>query len=344
MTLVRPLVTMVVVAFNQEGVIRDAINGALDQTYEPLEIILSDDCSSDGTYYVMSEAVKNYSGVHNLRLSRTPHNLGLIGHLNFVMPMVTGDLVVIAAGDDVSLPRRVERVVDAYVGSGRRAMSIYSNGEVMGPSGAKERLFYERPPSPAGHDLERAVTSGFSILGAAHSWDVRVFSCFGPLPLDVRWEDWVIPFRAGLLGSIEYIDESLVMYRMHTEDHFAGREGHLATKARWYSYLRSRADAERAVCASYLSDLDRATHLMPSQAQRYCRLREAVQAASEWALVRHAILGGASRRERASWMLRVARLRTLPPREVLRWCLIVFTPRLYLRRLQTRAHAQRSGI
>ena len=44
-----PRVTLAVIAYNQERFIREAIEGAFAQTYQPLEIILSDDCSSDRT-------------------------------------------------------------------------------------------------------------------------------------------------------------------------------------------------------------------------------------------------------------------------------------------------------
>ena len=43
----RPLVTFALFAYNQEKYIREAVEGAFAQTYAPLEIILSDDCSTD---------------------------------------------------------------------------------------------------------------------------------------------------------------------------------------------------------------------------------------------------------------------------------------------------------
>ena len=46
----RPLVSFCIVTYNQEKYIRAAIEGALKQTYSPMEIIISDDCSTDGTY------------------------------------------------------------------------------------------------------------------------------------------------------------------------------------------------------------------------------------------------------------------------------------------------------
>ena len=51
----RPLVTFALFAYNQEQYIREAIEGAFAQTYQPLEIILSDDCSTDRTFEIMRE-------------------------------------------------------------------------------------------------------------------------------------------------------------------------------------------------------------------------------------------------------------------------------------------------
>ena len=51
----RPLVTFALFAYNQEQHIREAVDGAFSQTYEPLEIILSDDCSTDRTFEIMQE-------------------------------------------------------------------------------------------------------------------------------------------------------------------------------------------------------------------------------------------------------------------------------------------------
>ena len=50
----RPLITFALMAYNQEQLIEEAVAGALAQTYSPLEIILSDDCSTDRTFSIMS--------------------------------------------------------------------------------------------------------------------------------------------------------------------------------------------------------------------------------------------------------------------------------------------------
>ena len=66
----RPLVTFALFSYNQEQFIRQAVESAFAQTYSPLEIILSDDFSSDGTFEIMQEMVAAYSGPHRVVLNQ----------------------------------------------------------------------------------------------------------------------------------------------------------------------------------------------------------------------------------------------------------------------------------
>lgn len=68
----RPLVTLALFSYNQEQYIREAVEGAFSQTYEPLEIILSDYCSSGQTYEIMQEMASVYEGPHEVRAQRNP--------------------------------------------------------------------------------------------------------------------------------------------------------------------------------------------------------------------------------------------------------------------------------
>lgn len=120
----RPLVTFALFAYNQEKYIREAVEGAFSQTYEPLEIILSDDCSSDRTFEIMQEMAAAYEGPHRVVVRRSRTNLGTLGHVLTVAHTAKGDIFVVSAGDDISLPDRVSKTVaslwisaaDAYSG------------------------------------------------------------------------------------------------------------------------------------------------------------------------------------------------------------------------------------
>ncbi|MFV1990405.1 MAG: glycosyltransferase family A protein, partial [Acidimicrobiales bacterium] len=95
--------TLVVLFYNQEAFAEQAVRGALAQTYSPLEIVLSDDASSDETFAVVQRTVDGYDGPHQVILNRNTINLGLTGNLNRAMELASGEIIVFTGGDDISL-------------------------------------------------------------------------------------------------------------------------------------------------------------------------------------------------------------------------------------------------
>ena len=207
----RPLVTFALFAFNQEAYIREAVRSALAQSYDPLQIIISDDASTDATFSIIEEEVAGYNGPHRILLNCNTKNLGIGGHINRMMELAEGELIVAAAGDDISLPERVSRLVETWKASGFQADSLHSAVIRITPKGERLDLFspkHCRLTSP--HDLiKRGV-----IIGASHAWTKRVFDKFGKLNPNIVSEDRVIGFRSSLCGGILYIDVPLVIYRL----------------------------------------------------------------------------------------------------------------------------------
>ena len=121
-----PLVTFALFAYNQEKYIREAVEGAFSQTYAPLEIILSDDCSTDRTFEIMQEMAAAYHGPHRVRVRRNEVNFGTALHVSAVASVSQGKLIVVAAGDDISLPLRTEKLTQAWIERGSSASAVHS--------------------------------------------------------------------------------------------------------------------------------------------------------------------------------------------------------------------------
>lgn len=66
------LVSFILVAYNQEDFIEEAIISAINQNYEPLEIIISDDASTDQTFKIAKAAIDRYKGPHHVIGWRQP--------------------------------------------------------------------------------------------------------------------------------------------------------------------------------------------------------------------------------------------------------------------------------
>ena len=208
-----PLISFTLFSYNQEPFIREAVESVFSQTYSPLEIILSDDCSTDNTFKIMEEMAGSYSGPHSIRLNRNPVNLGIGMHINRVVELSRGELIVAGAGDDISEPNRVSTIVEQWLQCGKKAFSIHSfatvineKSEVIGVNKSAQHQYLG--------SAESFLKGDARLLGATHAFSRKTFELFGPLDEKVVYEDTVIPFRSLLLGDVLYIDEPLVRHRV----------------------------------------------------------------------------------------------------------------------------------
>jgi len=250
-----PLITFALIAYNQENFIREAIEGAFAQTYLPLEIILSDDCSPDRTFEIMQQKAREYRGGHRLVLNRNPRNLGIGGHVNAVTRLATGQLIVAAAGDDISMPTRTEEIAHQYKLSGGTAKSLFSNAVVINEAGERLHLWYTSPPAQEQQTLEWMSLNTWSVLtGCTHAWSREVFDLMGPISEQIISEDRIVPFRSALLGKLCYIDKPLVHYRKHggnASQDYGGQENWIFKHMHSERFLKN----DIGICETMLKDL-----------------------------------------------------------------------------------------
>ena len=231
----RPLISFVLIAYNQEMFIREAVEGALAQTYSPLEIILSDDCSSDRTFEVMREMAESYQGRHSVRIRRCGTNMGICRHLSLAVAEAHGLLYILSAGDDISAPQRTTVLYQAFLNSGGRARSIHSNFDAMDSYGKVLPGGFEPKCAPS---LNNFLNLKFLSYGATQSVHREVFDFFGSLNCGVD-EDNVLLHRALLLGEGVYVPERLVRVRMHSSSVSGGLRDNFS-EGKQLAYLSRR--------------------------------------------------------------------------------------------------------
>ncbi len=208
----RILATFFLITYNQERYVREAIQGAFSQTYSPLEIVISDDCSTDGTFRIIEEMCAKYDGQHKVVMNRNRKNLGLIGHINRITSLSSGELIIYGAGDDISLPDRTTKLVKRYLASGRKASLIHSSVYLIDNDG--NRVGMRLPPVISGGlDIRGMALSGALIIGATSAFTRNIEEIFGPITYSKCIEDLVMGFRSALTGGLECIEEPLILYR-----------------------------------------------------------------------------------------------------------------------------------
>jgi len=212
----KPLVTIAVICYNQERFIEEAVKSALAQTYTPLEVVITDDCSPDTTYSIIEKVVSEYTGPHKVIIHRNEKNLGLAGNVNKSWELSSGELLVSQGGDDVSLPQRTSKLVDAWLSRDPRPDLVYSGIVRIDEDGneiSRDTHVIEKMPP-----IEDTITgrNSFIVGGCAAAYPRSLHYFTGPLDSGVLAEDFIYSFRALLGNGVVGISEPLVLYRQHS--------------------------------------------------------------------------------------------------------------------------------
>lgn len=207
-----PRITLAVLAYRQQDFVEGAVHSALAQACEPIEILLSDDCSPDDTYARMSAVAQAYRGPHQVTVRRNPTNLGIGAHVDEIVRLAQGQLLVLMAADDLSTPDRVARLAHAWDQTGQRADLIASHAYDMTFDGRNKGVLkvddLARWPDVAAWARQRPY-----VIGAGHAVTKRLFERFGPMGPGVFHEDQVNTLRALTSGGACTVDAPLVHYR-----------------------------------------------------------------------------------------------------------------------------------
>jgi glycosyltransferase involved in cell wall biosynthesis len=134
-----PLVSVVVPVFNGERYLRESLDSILRQTYRPMEVLVMDDASTDGTADILA------SYRDRVKIYRQPRNRGQFGNVNDGIAKVQGDYIAVYHSDDIYHPEIVEREV-AFLQKYPEAAAVFSletfmdaasrdSGRVEHPSG-----------------------------------------------------------------------------------------------------------------------------------------------------------------------------------------------------------------
>ncbi len=101
-------IDILLASYNGKKYIEAQISSILNQTYKNIKLIISDDCSTDGTIDIL----KKYAQKDNrIQLYLQEKNLGVVKNIEFLLKNVTNNLYMLSDQDDVWLPEKIEKSV-----------------------------------------------------------------------------------------------------------------------------------------------------------------------------------------------------------------------------------------
>lgn len=212
-----PSMSVIIAAYNVAEVVRDAIESALRQTYPPLQIVVCDDGSTDGTDSVLRQFGDAIEVI-------TQPNRGEAAAKNAAALRATGDFIVILDADDSFEPRRLEAL--AAASSARPDLDVLTTDAWLELDRRRVRRCYHEGFRFEVSDQRVGILRRNFVFGLAAVRRTR-FEEIGGLDESITrtcdWDLWIRLIHTG--SQVGLVNEPLASYRVRRESLSADRAG-----------------------------------------------------------------------------------------------------------------------
>ncbi|MBD3384424.1 glycosyltransferase [candidate division KSB1 bacterium] len=234
----QPLISVIIPTYNRRVKVVRAVNSLLQQTYHPIEIIVVDDGSSDGT---VSHLQKSFG--KRLKLLALPHS----GHPNRArnagINAATGDYIAFLDSDDCYLPEKLEKQI-RFLQRHPRYDLVYCDMKMVNDTGdlIADSWFEDRDRMRQGNIFKFNLflfdgnNSGFEIYLNWLLIPKWILNDIGGLSIEFNFlEDWEFTLRLSARYSIGCIKKSLVVAERRAGDNYANQysQSYISDPARY---------------------------------------------------------------------------------------------------------------
>ena len=211
-----PLVSIVIPTYNQERYVHEAIESAIAQDYKNIEIIVSDDCSTDNTSHVIAEYVSKNSNIVHLKNSK---NYGRVkNYRKCLYEHVNGNYVLNLDGDDFLIDESyITKAVNLFE-KNKDIVLVFSNIKTYIESSGKyllNNMNHSLPNLIDGNWLFINYYKNYSIPHLTSVHDVEYARSIGFYEVDIYGADWESQLRLILNKKVGFIDEYAGVWRKH---------------------------------------------------------------------------------------------------------------------------------
>lgn len=205
--------------------LRRTVRAVLQQDSQPLEVIFSDQCSTDGSWEILHDEVTKYDGPHKVRVLRCPETSlrgmpGLNEHLNWIHNQTDAEIFISTAADDLPYKARARKTIEAF--------------EKFSPSMVLTGMFTAEPDGSYGGETGFPEEDGWvkvedvytKYIGGSttQAWTRSFYEKINGLQ-GVGSPDMVLPFLACVDKGAYFIYERLHSYCRVVDENNTGLEG-----------------------------------------------------------------------------------------------------------------------
>lgn len=157
------LVSVVMSSYNHERYIGESIESVLNQSFGDLELIITDDCSTDASQAVIAKYMHGDPRVNAVFHQK---NMGITKTLNDGLDQVRGKYVCFLDSDDLWMQNKLERQLEILKQNDTKL--VWSEGEIIDGQGQKTGQLFTRflnaPPHRSGNLFQQLLCEQFILL------------------------------------------------------------------------------------------------------------------------------------------------------------------------------------
>ena len=256
-------VSVALCTYNGARFLREQVRSICLQTRPPVEIVLSDDASRDGSVEVVRAAVAECAAERPgppiaLRVFENPVALRVVKNFEQAISACTSELIALSDQDDVWMPDRLALMV-AHFEQDANLMLLHTDARLVDSErrDLNQTLFHALEVTP----LELAQVHGGKafdallrrnlVTGATTVFRRSLLADALPLPVEWVHDEW-LAIVASTTARVDLLEQPLIEYRQHESNQIGARRDTFKEKVRKALASRGNTHVERAIKAELL--------------------------------------------------------------------------------------------
>lgn len=211
------LISVAMTTYNGEKFLRQQLDSIFAQTYTCLEVVVTDDQSTDGTVSILHEYSKKYP----LHYAVNEGTLGVVKNFERAVSLCGGTYVAFADQDDVWLPDKLalclQKMQSIEASHPDTPVLVHTDLRVVDEqlNTVRESLWRAHGTDPVVYKVPEQVAARNFVTGCTMLLNRQALGMTMPFPAEVLMHDWWIAINIIKHGIITSIPEATVLYRQH---------------------------------------------------------------------------------------------------------------------------------
>lgn len=207
-----PLISIAMATYNGEKYLREQLESIYSQTYKNIEVVVTDDGSTDKTVEILEE----YANSHGLRYYINETNLGFVKNFEKAVDLCRGEYIALSDQDDIWLPHKLSTLME-NIGNNLLICSdaklIDENNNII----AYSQFEYSNKSKNISLTFQKLAIRNY-VQGCTILMSKELVQYAHPFPLGIKSHDHWYGLIAAAHERIMFSKEALILYRQHASN------------------------------------------------------------------------------------------------------------------------------